>query len=468
LQTAISNCRWLCLVAALVLSHAACPGVRDRPAERRALAGAASGWNILVLSVDTLRADRLGIFGYAARDNSPHLDRWIGSGVRFSAAHSARASTWPSLASALTGLYPSGHGVIRNGYSLPAELPTLPKILKNSGYRTAAFLSNMCQANHQGWDAFACSGGRDRRMVDSALAWAKESPGGAPFLLWTHFMGPHPPYYSGGNRATQLDPGYTGALAPKRGPLDRIMQQGIALLPADLQHLDAIYDAAVMGTDELIGQMLDGLAAAGKLEKTILVVLADHGEELYQHNRYLYHACSVYQTTLHVPFAIIAPGLLAGGAEVPQEVELIDLLPTILGLVGVPPPAEQHGVSLVPYLERPGSGGKGKPAFSEYDETRIRTIRSGDWKLIVNPEGIRPVCMEGVPEGFYPIAARELYNLATDPHEQVNLASRETGRVAELEQLLERRFTGLRNRAQRQELPEELRRELGALGYVAN
>lgn len=457
-----------CALALLLIAATACDGTRQTPAPRPPLAGAARGWNVLLLSIDTLRADRLGAYGYTQRDNSPHLDQLMRSGVRFEQAQSARASTWPSLASALTGLYPSGHGVVRNGYRLPADLPTLPKLLAKAGYRTAAFLGNMCQAGHQGWDDFACSGGRDRRMVTSALEWAAADDGGKPFLLWVHYMGPHPPYYSGGDRANQLDPGYRGPLAPKKRALDRIMEEGLPLGSADLRHLDAIYDAAVMGTDELVGSLLAGLRAAGKLERTVIVFLADHGEELYQHHRYLYHACSVYQTTLRVPFAVVAPGLLPAGAEVPQVVELIDLLPTVLDLLGVDPPAEQHGVSLVPYLERPGAGGAGKPAYSEYDDTRIRTVRAGDWKLVVNPDGISPRCMEGVPEGFYPLARKELYDLGRDPGEQDNLAAAQPARAAELEQLLQRRFAGLKNRANRQELPDELKRELGALGYVAN
>src|SRR5262245_9528106 len=109
-------------------------------AGRTRLVGAAAGWNVVVLSIDTLRADRLGAFGYAARPNSPTLDGSARGGVRFRAAMSQRAATWPSLATLLSGLYPSAHGVLGNGYSFPDDVATLPKVLHAAGYQTGAFL----------------------------------------------------------------------------------------------------------------------------------------------------------------------------------------------------------------------------------------------------------------------------------------------------------------------------------------
>jgi arylsulfatase A-like enzyme len=343
----------------LPLALAACGAERQAQAERRPLAGEAKGWNVVVLTVDTLRADRLGSYGYAARANSPRIDAQLASGVLFENAVAQRASTWPSLASLLTGLYPSGHGVAENGYGFPDDLPTLPKLLHAAGYETAAFLSNMCQANHQGWDAFACAGGQDGKSIRRALEWARGLDGQRPFLLWVHLFGAHPPYYNGGDLASRLDPGYEGPLGPKKRLLDRVMTGPMPLGARDVRHLNALYDAAVQGSDRLSGSLLDGLREAGRLERTIVLFAADHGEELYQHNGYLYHSCSVYQTTLHVPLGLAAPGLLPAGARVPQTVELIDVLPTLLELLGLPLPAEQHGRSLVPYLERPGGGGAG-------------------------------------------------------------------------------------------------------------
>ncbi len=459
--------RILLPILLLVLLLAACR--KDKaPAERRPLTGAAKGWNVVVLTVDTLRADRLGSYGYAARPNSPRVDAQLASGVVFENAMSQRASTWPSLASVLTGLYPSGHGVNENGFGFPDDLPTLPKLLHAAGYQTGAFLSNMCQANHQGWDTFSCSGGQDGKDVRRALEWARTADPHRPFLLWVHLFGAHPPYYNGGDGADGMDPDYQGPLGPRKRLLDPVMTTPIPLAPRDVQHLDALYDAAVQGSDRISGSLLEGLRAAGRLDRTIVLFAADHGEELYQHNRYLYHSCSVYQTTLHVPLGISAPGVIPAGARVPQVVELIDVLPTLLDLIGVAKPAEQHGKSLVPYLERPGEGGRGAPAFSEYGSSTIHTVLQDHWKLVHNPQGFSPVCIPDAPPNHYPIGREELYDLSRDPGEKENLAARQPAKVAELARLIDRRFTGLRNRVHDQKVPEDLKKELNSLGYVAH
>ncbi|HEV8579957.1 MAG TPA: sulfatase [Thermoanaerobaculia bacterium] len=462
-----SNLSFLLFLVLLLPGLSACGPEPKAQAERRRLTGEGKGWNVVLLTVDTLRADRLGAYGYAARANSPRIDAQLAAGVTFQNAMSQRASTWPSLASLLTGLYPSGHGVAENGYGFPDDLPTLPKLLHAAGYQTGAFLSNMCQANHQGWDAFACSGGQDGKSVRRALEWAQTADG-RPFLLWVHLFGAHPPYYNGGDGADRLDPGYTGPLGPRKRLLDPVMTEPIPLAERDVRHLNALYDAAVQGSDRLSGSLLDGLRAAGKLERTIVIFAADHGEELYQHNHYLYHSCSVYQTTLHVPLGVAAPGLLPAGARVPQTVELIDVLPTLLDLVGIAKPAEQHGRSLVPYLERPGAGGAGKPAFSEYGSSTVRTVIQDNWKLVHNPDGFAPVCIPDAPPDHYPIGREELYDLSRDPGETVNLAADQPAKIGELAKVIRQRFTGLRNRTHRQEMSDELKKKLNELGYVAH
>lgn len=446
----------------------ACGPGPEAQAERRHLAAAAKGWSVVLLTVDTLRADRLGAYGYGLRANSPRIDAQLASGILFEKAMAQRASTWPSLASLLTGLYPSGHGVAENGYGFPDDLPTLPKLLHAAGYQTGAFLSNMCQANHQGWDEFACSGGQDGKSVRRALEWVRGLDDRRPFLLWVHLFGAHPPYYNGGDLANQLDPGYEGTLGPKKRLLDPVMTGPVPLDAGDVRHLNALYDAAVQGSDRLSASLLDGMREGGRLDRTIVVFAADHGEELYQHHGYLYHSCSVYQTTLHVPLGFSAPGLLSAGARVPQTVEIIDVLPTLLELMGTPKPAEQHGRSLVPYLERPGAGGAGKPAFAEYGSTSIRTAIQGRWKLVHNPDGIAPVCIPDAPPNHYPIERAELYDLSRDPRETANLAASQPGKVAELTKLIRQRFAALRSRAGKQEVPEELKEQLKNLGYVAH
>jgi len=457
------------LLSSLVVAGCSAPESGDGPS----LAGAARGYNVVIVSVDTLRADRLGAWGYRTRETSPEMDRLVTSGVRFAQASAPRALTWPSLATMLTGLYPSGHGLLYNGYLLDDAQPTLPLILKQAGYETAAFLANMCKANHQGWDHFACAGGVDRRVNREAIAWLRQRQPDRPFLLWVHYFGPHSPYYAGGDLArTQLDPGYEGELLPKKGVLDRVMTGPIPLDDADRRHLDAIYDAAVIGTDRWIGELHDVLEQEVGLERTVILFLADHGEDLYQHHDYLYHACSVYETSLHVPLAVIAPTLLPAGAVHEGVVEMVDLLPTLLDLLGLQDPACLHGQTLRPVLERAAAHGGAQAgdgsAFTEYGGSEVFTFRDGDWKLVVNTTGKAPICMEDVAEGFYPIAASELYDLSADPTEQTDLSRVHPERVGQLGAALavrRRELCGARP-AERQSLDEETQRELEALGYV--
>lgn len=459
-----------------------------RPAQ---LVGSAAGWNLLLLTVDTVRADRLGAYGYTVRETSPRIDGLLASGVTFDRAIAPRALTWPSLATVLTGLYPSGHGVVENGYELPEDLPALPQVLQEAGYTTAAFLSNMCRAGHRGWDAFSCSGGRDGKTLRDALAWVggldaeteaasgtdtadlsagdeEGDPSHSPYFLWVHYFAAHGPYYNGGDlAATRFDPGYQGPIAPKKGVLNRVMTEEIPLTERDLRHLDALYDAAVVGTDHLVAELLAGLEEAGKLERTLIVFLSDHGEELYQHNGYLYHACSVYESTLQVPLGFSGPPELRAGGRVTQPVELADVAPTLYDLLGIEAPAERHGRSLVPLLARPAAGGPGKPAFSEYGNAPIFTVLHDGWKLVHNPEDIDPYCLPGAPQGHYPLDPVELYYLPEDPLETTNRAAEEAARVRRMQELIRERFSGLSRREGEQELPEELKKQLEALGYVA-
>jgi arylsulfatase A-like enzyme len=491
--------RRLLAALAVALAISACRDPASPPEEASppvSLAGLARGWNVVIVSIDTLRADRLGAWGYGERANSPSIDALVAEGVRFADANAPRALTWPSLATMLTGLYPSSHGVIDNGRGLADAQPALPLLLRAAGYRTAAFLSNMCRANHQGWDHFACAGGVDRRLNREALAWlasrreerersaegsasASATGGAPPFLLWVHYFGPHPPYYNGGDRALGLDPGYQGVLVPRKGVLDRVMTEPIDLGDADRRHLDALYDAAVIGTDALVRELLEGLTELGENDRTLVVFVADHGEDLYQHHGYLYHACSVYQSSLHVPLAVVAPGLLPAGATVTGPVELSDVLPTLLELLGLEAPPCVHGRSLLPALERAAEGQtfelgtqgtSAGLALSEYGDSRISTFTEGTWKLVSNPENESVPCMQGAPAGFYPIAETELYDLAVDPREQRDLSAAHPDVVARLRDLEDVRRASLCRVPARplgqEALPDDVRRQLEELGYV--
>jgi arylsulfatase A-like enzyme len=423
-------------VLALVLLILACsqPGDPEPPTDR--LSGSASGRNLILITVDTLRADRLGVNDHTVQGTSPspRIDALMTSGVHFANTIAPRAITWPSLASVLTGLYPSGHGAYENGYELVEGIVTLPMILQAQGYQSGRFLSNWCRASRLGWNTTYCSHSADSEINPEVVSWLDEIDTEQPFFLWVHYFGAHSPYYNGGERAAKvLNPGYDGPVAPKKGWLNRIMTEEIPLDDADLRHLDALYDAAVMGTDDYVGRLLAALESRQLIDDSVLVFLADHGEELYDHNRYIYHACSVYQSGLHVPMAIAVPGVLEGGGVVGHSVELMDVAPTVLDLLGATAPAGLHGSSLVPYLERPEASGAGKPAFSEYPPANIHTVQVGGWKLVDNPDLVSPFCLPDAPEEHYPLERVELYDLVEDPLETTNLAEQYPEKVAELQ-----------------------------------
>jgi choline-sulfatase len=462
--------RWRRGALALVLALSAGVVSCGRSSQVPHLRAAARGWNVLLISVDTLRADHLGAYGYSERRVSPTIDGLLAQGIRFEQADAQRALTWPSLGSVLTGLYPSAHGLLYNGYRFPDDLPTLPKILHASGYQTGAFLSNMCHANHLGWDERYCSRSNDGRLAGHAMDWLAKLDPDKPFLLWLHYFGAHPPYFHGGRRAERMDPGYAGSLGTKMWQLEHVMTNGIPLDGADLKHLNALYDAAILGTDRRISRFLRRFDELVGRKHTLIIFLADHGEDLYQHHNYIFHACSVYQSGLHVPLAFIAPGLLPQSVEVQAPVELIDVLPTVLDLLGIQPPPVQHGRSLLPLLEQPNSRSRRTLVYSEYSDTRIHTVSDGRWKLIDNPDEFLPLCFAGAPPDLYPIQKVELYDLQSDPDETTNLAERNPGRVHRMQAMIWKHFSSLQGSgtATRQDVPEDVRKQLEALGYVAN
>ena len=452
----------VCAVGLLILAL----GCTEPEKEVVTTSGAAEGANIILISVDTLRADRINSFGYQQRVTSPRIDALVAQSTRFAEASAPRGLTWPSLASVLTGQYPAAHGLIQNGFSFDDDQSTMPRLLQQEGYQTAAFLSNMCKANHTGWDHRECAGGVDGRVLRGVERWLPKRDAAQPFFLWAHFFGAHGPYYNGGDRAHQWQPNYEGPVGAKKHLLNRIMTDQIELNDNDVSHLDALYDAAVAGTDDHVGRLLDLLAAAGALEDAVIVFLADHGEDLYDHNGYLYHACSPYESTLHVPLLVRLPGARHGGQTVNSAVELIDVLPTLFDLLGTKIETCVDGRSLVPFLDEPERSSQ-RPALSEYGEQEVATIRQGDWKLVINPEQHQPLCLPGAPDDLYPIPEVALYNLQQDPLEQTNLATVHTDQVDHLRALLtRRRSASCQPRGSEQDVPEALRKELENMGYV--
>lgn len=349
--------------------------------------------NVLLITIDTVRADRLGCYGYVGA-GTPNLDRLSAEGVRFSNAYAQVPLTLPSHCSIMTGTYPLDHRVHNNGtYSLGPGFPTLAALLKARGYRTAAFVASFTLDSRFGLDrgfdlyddnvqgAEAMKSFRSERNAGAVLAalapWLERNPG-ERFFTWAHFYDPHLPY------------------APPP--------------PYDVEYRGRNYDGEIAYVDHIIGRLLELLKNKGLLDRTLIVVAGDHGEALGE-KKEIDHGLFLYDGTLKVPLIVRLGKDLPAGFVVPSRVRLIDILPTILDLLGMPVPSGVRGTSLLPYVR--GRIRSDLPSYIEtysprenYGWSELRGLIDGPWKYILAP-------------------TPELYDLARDPREEKNLASAE-------------------------------------------
>ena len=338
--------------------------------------------SVLVVVVDALRADRLGVYG-AKRRTSPAIDRLATESVLFENATTCAPRTWQSLASILTGLYPFHHGV-RFIYDRPLapRHDTLGTVLGRAGYETAAFgfvgfLREV--SNGQGFGHYSDPGSSDDFVSDTALArrlvrWIAALDD-QPFLAVVHFRGPHWPYTP---KLEHHDALYSGSAASHQRidhsfndggyGLARSADGGFQLLDADAyrrrtfevdpraevrEHMALHYDAAILDIDEILGSLLERLRGSGVLDRTLLVLTSDHGESLGEHG-YLQHGPRVDEPVLHVPLLVRFPatsGHVQRGSRIAQLVRTVDILPTILDVLGLQAPGPLDGQSLLPAVE---------------------------------------------------------------------------------------------------------------------
>ena len=318
--------------------------------------------NVLVVSVDTLRADHLGAFGYG-RETSPFLDSLAREGVRFERAFAPASWTLPSHMSLFTSSYPHTHRVENEQRSLPEAIPTLATILRDAGYRTTGFVSwvylSASFGFDQGFDAFhellppAGQRGPDGHyavkagpFVDEVLAWADESPG-EPFFLFLHLCDPHMSYEPPLEIAREFDPTLDGV---QHGDYDHLKQYIRGLHPAavrvgpdELARATALYDGEIRYTDTELGRLFLGLEQRGLLDETLIVFNSDHGEEFDDHGSMEGHGWTLYDEVLHVPLILVFPDGRGAGATVERVVQTIDVAPTILDLLDLSPPPSFEG-----------------------------------------------------------------------------------------------------------------------------
>jgi arylsulfatase A-like enzyme len=470
---------------------------------------------VLLLTIDTLRADKLGFAG-CPEPVSPHLDRLARRGVVFSRALTPLPRTLPALASLMTGAYPHAHGVRDNfHYALGESAATLAERLRAAGWATAAVNSNPVLAHDSGiyqgfesandrgedWSHLSTLRGfrriltllRMRRgdraavLADLAIRWLRERPRERPFFLWVHWLAPHMPYEPAPPFDRRFDPDY-------RGEYERSFHYGRIskgemtyrnpLGPRALAHAVALYEGEVATTDRAVGRLLRAMELSGDLRNTYVLFTADHGESLVEHGYFFNHGDFVYGPAANVPLVWCPPGgrgALPGVSE--EAVSLVDLAPRLLAVLGLetegaPAPRSaprilygESGFCRFPHLnDRLGfqlpraiaQSPERVPDWKERWEAQANRAKQrfaiqGDWKLVRSPRE------EGDRE--------ELFDLTHDPGERVDVAARFPARAAALGEALDRWMAeGERTPGQAPErvLDEETRARMEALGYVGD
>jgi len=359
--------------------------------------------NVVLISIDTLRPDHLGCYGYPQK-TSPTIDGLAREGVRFQNAVSTTTWTLPAHLAMLTSLNDYAHGVIWDTYKLEEERITLAEIFKKKGYTTIGVFTgpylHPIFGFHQGFDQYIDAmvlKNKNSKDFDLYSAAPKEittpnamknvkallkDTGKRPFFLFLHLFDvhhdfiPHPPY------DTLFDPGYNGpvnGINPEKNPaIHKDMSS------EDLAHIKALYDGEIRFVDEEgINILVNLLKDKGIINNTLIIITSDHGEEFFEHNIFG-HRQNLYGTTLHVPLIVWCPKLLPQGVTIEEPVSIIDIMPTILELAGLPSSPESQGVSLVPLIN--GKKEKKRPLFSELvgKNVHIESIRTGDSKVILN------------------------------------------------------------------------------------
>jgi len=388
--------------------------------------------NVLIVTIDTLRADRLGVYG-ATNVQTPVLDRLAHEGAWAPQAVVQVPLTRPSHVSIFTGRYPAEHGIRDNeSPTLAGDVPLLADLFQHAGFATAAFVSSVVVDRQSGLargfsdyrDQFAPNTFRKSgdAVVTDAAGWLK---GRSHFFAWVHLYDLHAPYEPPGRYAAQ----YAGRP----------------------------YDGCVAWSDELVGQLIGALRESGTLDNTLVLVTSDHGESLGEHGED-WHGYFVYEATLRVPLIVRGPGVKAG-TRLEGVARSVDLFPTIAEMAGLSASAPvTSGRSLAPALR--GAGTKSdEPSFAEslvplvhFGWSDLRSMRDGQWKYIQAP---RP----------------ELYDLDRDPGETRNLVGTESARASAMRSALEARLrseqTAARTSSGGAGVPPALLEKLGALGYLS-
>ena len=440
--------------AALVLLFVSLAGCGDDravggPADRRP--------NVVLYVVDTVRADRLGVYGYE-KTTSPRLDAFAAGAVVFENAYAQSSWTRPAMASLFTGLLPPAHRTVGRRSVLPEDATTLAEILAANGYEGMGLVRNPNVGRAfgfaQGFTRFRSEDrDRDETMLERVRLWLDErQDAGAPFFLYLHAIDPHGPY----DPAPEFEQMFDAGDAPAHYRTVRYLLElnGGEVEPDEgtAEALSRLYDAEVAQNDRAFGELLDELEARGLAEDTAVIHVSDHGEEFEEHGRWE-HGVSLYEEVLRIPLVMRLPGVPAQRVEPPAQ--HVDVLPTLLGYLGIEAPPTD-GRDLLAERRR-GDDPADVYTHLDVDGHRASSVIRGRYKLVLP---------RSPSQGTAPM----LFDLEADPGELDDLAT-EQPRIVErmLGLLADHDLAGDVEPAVEiddAQIDEDLRRRLRALGYV--
>lgn len=473
------------LVAGLALLWTGAARGLARPPEQtvppRAARARAGAPNVLLVMVDTLRADRLGAYGHAAA-KTPAIDGLGADGVRAAKAFAQSSWTRPSVATIFTGLYPSSHGAVHKADILPDRVETLAETLSAAGYHSAGFPNNV---NVSPGFNFGQGFAEYRYLAPDLFFWADESaakltlynglrlvrerflarrvdvhnyyqPGGVvtdtliewldspaakagPFFLFAHYMDPHDPYfvhpYNGEGYARVANPN------PPKGVAEKYL---------------ALYDGEIAYLDTQLARLFAELKRRGLYDNTLIVLTADHGEEFHEHGGW-WHGTTLYDEQIHVPLIVKPPRGGAAGVVIEELATSLDIAPTVLSAAGVAIPEVIQGHAL-PLDGAPAPARESVFSEEDLEGNVLQSVRTSTSKLITaNP---------GNPRGLQP---EELYDVQTDPGEQQSLVAKEPVLLEELRAALGRSYLAARAHAgagAQTDVDSVTKDRLRALGYL--
>jgi arylsulfatase A-like enzyme len=415
--------------------------------------------HVLLVSLDTLRPDHLPCYGYE-RDTAPTLTRLAEQGAVMLHAYAPSPSTVPSHASLFTGLYPGRHRMFNFLNRLADDETTLAELLAAAGWRTVSVSSSVRfragSGFEQGFDDVVRfdrlpKNERSRAVTDAVL---ERLAGGddRPSFVFAHYFGSHEPYAAPEPYRSRW---HKGLDSPVPEATSRYLQlhrwPGQDVPPETLEYLRALYDGEIRYLDAEIARLLDGLEAAGRLDDTLVIVTSDHGEEFKEHGG-LSHSAHLHEELLRVPLLVRWPAVVAAGQRLEHPVELTDVLPTVLELVGVAAPAGLDGTSFADALAGRGGPSLNDVVFGQRRDahwTVTASVGGARYKLVVHEDG-----------------RRELFRLDGDPSGRVDVLERQADVARRLEEIARPLRAPGGADVLDTDVPEDVRERLREIGYV--